>query len=96
MVIIKNASYLDGYRISLTFSDGQSGVVDLADVVERFPAAAPLKDPEVFKLFALDDWPTLVWPNGFDLSPEMLFERATGKRLAWLHDNSNNSGSALH
>jgi len=40
----------------------------------------------VFKRFTLDEWPTLVWPNGFDLSPEMLYERATGKRLSWLHE----------
>ena len=37
-----------------------------------------------FKKFYLDEWPTLAWPCGFDLSPESLYERATGKRIEWL------------
>ena len=51
-------------------------------------AAAALRDTAVFKAFALDEWPTLVWPSGFDLSPEMLYERATGRTVAWLHEGS--------
>lgn len=86
MVALRDASYVDEYRIALTFSDGEAGIVDLADVVALFPAAAALRDHQVFKRFTLDEWPTLVWPNGFDLSPEMLYERATGKRLSWLHE----------
>ncbi|MGB9356786.1 MAG: DUF2442 domain-containing protein [Azonexus sp.] len=86
MVALRDASYVDGYRIALTFSDGEAGIVDLADVVALLPAAAALRDHQVFKRFTLDEWPTLVWPNGFDLSPEMLYERATGKRLSWLHE----------
>ena len=88
MVALREASYVDGYRIALTFANGETGIVDLADVVTSFPAAAALKEMAVFKNFILDEWPTLVWPNGFDLSPEMLYERATGKRLPWLHDAS--------
>ena len=86
MVALREASYVDGYRIALTFADGEAGIVDLADVVTSFPGAAALRDHAVFKRFTLDEWPTLVWPNGFDLSPEMLYERATGKRLSWLHE----------
>jgi hypothetical protein len=84
MTALKEANYLDGYRIALLFDDGSSGIVDLADVIDTYMAAKPLKNIELFKQFSLDDWPTLVWPNGFDLSPEMLYERATGKRIAWL------------
>jgi hypothetical protein len=92
MVALREASYVDGYRIALSFADGETGIVDLTDVVNSFPAAAELRDPVFFKSFTLDEWPTLVWPNGFDLSPEMLYERATGKRLSWLHEPS--AGSA--
>ncbi len=85
MAALKDVIYVDGYRLFLRFTDGASGVVDLADVLERFSLAQELKQGDLFRQFALDDWPTLVWPNGFDLSPEMLYERATGKRVAWLH-----------
>ena len=88
MVSIKTATYLDGFRIALEFSNGEVGTVDLTDVIRDFPAAAALQGRAVFKAFALDEWPTLVWPNGFDLSPEMLYERATGQPVAWLHERS--------
>jgi len=85
MVIkISEARYLDGYRIWLRFNTDEEGVVDLTDVLERFPAAKPLKDKAVFANFFLDDWPTLAWPCGFDFSPEALYERATGKQIQWL------------
>jgi len=88
MAALKEANYVDGYRLSLVFDDGASGIVDLSDLIDAFSAARPLKNIEFFKQFALDEWPTLVWPNGLDLSPEMLYERATGKHLPWLHDSS--------
>jgi len=77
---------MDGYRILLGFSDGMSGIVDFTDIIQTFPAARPLADKEVFQQFHLDDWPTLVWPCGFDFSPESLYERATGQRVSWLHE----------
>ena len=85
MVRLTEATYLDGYRLFLRFSDGKSGAVDLADVLDDFPLAAELKPIDRFREFYLDEWPTIVWPNGFDLSPEMLYERATGESISWLH-----------
>lgn len=83
MVRIQEATHLGDYKIRLSFDSGEEGVVDLADVVTGHPMAAPLLDPAEFARFALDEWPTLVWPCGFDLSPEMLYERATGKSPVW-------------
>ena len=87
MITLKGAHYLDGYRIRITFSDGSSGIVDFTDIIQKFPAAQPLADAKEFQRFFLDDWPTLAWPCGFDFSPESLYERATGRRVAWLHDD---------
>lgn len=84
IVGIDEAHYLDGYKIWLRFNTGEEGTVDLTDVVERYPAARPLKDKTVFAKFLLDEWPTLAWPCGFDFSPEALYERATGKHVQWL------------
>ena len=83
MVSIRSAKYLGGYRIQLQFDTGEEGVVDLGDVFAKYPAARQLEDCVEFARFSLDEWPTLVWPCGFDLSPEALYERATGKRPAW-------------
>ena len=88
MITLTEANYVDGYRIWIRFSDGQSGIVDFTDIIHRFPAARSLADVNEFQRFYLDGWPTLAWPCGFDFSPECLYERATGKKVAWLHDNS--------
>ena len=67
------ARHLEGYRIELAYEDGRRGVVDLEDELwgEVFE---PLRDPEVFAAFRLDDeLGTLVWPNGADLAPEFLY-----------------------
>ena len=43
----------------------------------------PLKDPDAFKMFAInDDFKTLSWPNGADLAPEYLYRRVTAKTPA--------------
>lgn len=83
MVKIQEAEYVGGYQIRLRFDTGEEGVVDLSDIVAHYSAAQSLKDERVFAKFTLDEWPTLVWPCGFDLSPETLYERATGKCPAW-------------
>ena len=84
MIEIREAKYQEGYKIWLSFNTGESGVADLSDLLLKYKAAAPLLDKSVFKKFYLDEWPTLAWPCGFDLAPESLYERATGKRLEWL------------
>ena len=84
MIEVCEAQYQQEYKIWLKFNDGENGVVDLFDVISKYPVAAPLRDKNEFKKFYLDEWPTLAWPCGFDLAPESLYERATGKKVAWL------------
>lgn len=83
MVYLEKADYLSEYKIKLTFNTGEVGIVDLSDIPEKFEAASALKEVENFKQFYLDEWSTLAWPCGFDLAPEMLYERATGKSQQW-------------
>jgi hypothetical protein len=85
IVTVQTARYLDGYRLHLTFNTGDAGTVDLQDLVFKYNAASPLRDINNFKAFQLDEWSTVVWDCGFDVSPETLYERATGKRITWEH-----------
>jgi len=80
MIGVSEAAYQDGYKIWVKFNTGESGVVDLFDLIQKYKVAAPLLDTNEFMKFYLDEWPTLAWPCGFDLAPESLYERATGKR----------------
>lgn len=78
-ISITDAKYLDGHRLWLQFNTGESGEAELEDVINRFSAASPLKDPNEFAKFYLDEWPTVAWKCGFDLDPEYLYEIVTGK-----------------
>jgi hypothetical protein len=80
MIQISEASYREDYKIFVKFNTGESGLVDLYDLIKKYKAAEPLLDINEFKKFYLDEWPTLAWTCGFDLAPESLYERATGKK----------------
>ena len=84
IVTITTAVYLEGYRLLLNFNTGESGEVDLQDIIFKYNAASPLRNIDSFKKFKLDEWSTVVWDCGFDVSPETLYERAAGKRIDWL------------
>jgi hypothetical protein len=84
IVSVKSAKYLDAYRLNLVFDTGESGDVELQDLVFKYAAASPLRDINYFKSFKLDEWATVVWECGFDVSPETLYERATGKSVNWI------------
>lgn len=77
-IYLVEAKYLAEYRVFLRFNTGESGEVDLEDLVFNYQAAEPLRDPEQFAKFYLDSWPTLAWDCGFDVAPESLYYRLTG------------------
>ncbi len=80
-ISILEARYVKDFRIFLKFNTGETGEVDLKDIVYKYPIAKPLRNFEVFSHFYLDSWPTLAWDCGFDIDPESLYFRATGKSL---------------
>ena len=67
-------------RVTLTFADGSEGAVDLSPwIVGRRGVFAALQDPAVFAQVTVDrEAGTIVWPNGADLDPDVLFEAAHG------------------
>ncbi len=83
MIAIQEVKYCHDFCVWLRFNTGEAGEIDLADVVQRYSQAAPLRKPEQFREFYLDEWPTLAWACGFDLAPEFLYQRLTGHAPAW-------------
>ena len=50
-------------------------IADLTEALEG-PMFGPLKDPEVFRKFRVDEeLQTIVWPNGADPAPEYIYYR---------------------
>ncbi len=75
MLDIANARYVDGYKIWIEFSNGESGVADLEPDLWG-PVFEPLKDVAEFKKFTVSEvLHTLTWPNGADFAPEHLYEK---------------------
>ena len=74
---------MDGHRLELTFKDGLKAVVDVDRIIQRFDGVfAPLKDPDYFRLVRVDPGiGTIVWPNGADLCPDVLYSYASGKPI---------------
>jgi hypothetical protein len=68
---------LGHYRLRLTFTDGLVGDVNLSHLSEQDGVFTPLHDPDYFAQVRLDpEIGTVTWPNGADLAPEVLYERA--------------------
>lgn len=80
---IKEVRHLGEYRLELVFTDGVTGVVDFRDrVVSRGGVFLPLEAVDFFKQVAIDsEAGTLVWPNGVDLCPDVLYAEVTGKEI---------------
>lgn len=63
---------LPGYRLRLSFDDGTMTLADFADDLWG-PLCEPLRDPDYFARVTVDaESRTVVWPNGYDPSPEVL------------------------
>ena len=72
---VKNFAVLEDYRIRVTFSNGDTCVVDLKDSLSG-EIFEPLKDKNFFKKARLTEWNVIEWPNGADFAPEFLYEMA--------------------
>lgn len=70
------------FIVELTFADGTRGTVDLSPwILGSSGVFAKLREPDFFSRVEVDpDAGTLVWPNGADLDPDMLYELAQQTR----------------
>lgn len=79
---IISAVPLPAHRLRLTFEDGVSGEVDVAALVTWAGVFAPLADQAFFDQVQVDtEVGTVVWPNGADLDPDVLYALASGEPL---------------
>ena len=70
---IRKAQYLEEYKIQLSFDDQSVKIVDLEKMLKNAKnMLLPLKDVDYFKQVKCDG-ATIVWPNGVDLCPDVLY-----------------------
>jgi hypothetical protein len=74
-----SAEHRENYMLHLRFEDGAEGIVDLQPSLSFRGIFAPLKDPAYFRQLRVDSGlGTIVWPNGADLDPDVLYSLVTG------------------
>lgn len=65
------------YQLDLQFDDGREQVIDFEPLLQG-PLFGELRDPARFREVQLDpDFGALVWPNGTDIDPMVLYDWAT-------------------
>jgi Protein of unknown function (DUF2442) len=88
---VNNVKYVKDYELEVGFTDGIVATLDFRDrVAGRGGVFKPLQSIEFFKQVGVDkEAGTLVWPNGVDFCPDVLYAEATGRPIAV-------SGAAAH
>lgn len=80
---IVHVEHIHRYVLRLVFADGQEGEIDFESrIANRGGVFEPLEDIEFFSKVTVDpEAHTLIWPNGVDLDPDVLYSEATGTPL---------------
>lgn len=69
---------LDGTRLQLTFEGNEQREIDIAREFPMDGVFAALRDPAFFRQVRVEpDIGTIVWPNGADVCPDVLYQRST-------------------
>ena len=72
MLEVVQAEYVEGYKLKVSFSSGERGIVDLADALWG-PVFTPLRNVAQFQRFYLSPvLHTIAWENEADFAPEYL------------------------
>jgi hypothetical protein len=79
--VVVSAAVVGERVLRLLFSDGTVGDIDFS--AERWTGVlTPLNDPAYFAEVTVDpEAGTVAWPDGIDLAPEPLYERARAHPL---------------
>jgi hypothetical protein len=74
---VVEATCLGEYRLLLTFEDGARRETDISLLVPFDGVFEPLKDEAYFCKVRVDpDSGTIVWPNGADICPDVLYSES--------------------
>ena len=72
-----SAEYIGGYKVQVSFNNGQDGTADLSCVPLKGGIFSQLKEKSIFAELKVDkELSTIVWPNGVDLAPEYIYFQA--------------------
>jgi hypothetical protein len=78
--------HIKDFELEVRFSDGTVAVLDFRRrIVGRGGVFQPLENLDLFAKVTVDpEAGTLVWPNGVDFCPDVLYAEATGRPVTEL------------
>jgi len=77
--LLIEATPTGGYAVHVRFEDSTSADVDLSYLLDYGGVFEPLRSVDFFQQVSVDrEAGTLVWPNGVDFCPDVLYAWATG------------------
>lgn len=77
---VVRAEHRGDFRIRVVFNDGVDETIDFSDWLTG-PVFEPLRNPDYFARFFVAGG-TVTWPNGADIAPETLHQRAKANAAA--------------
>ncbi|OIQ72608.1 hypothetical protein GALL_457670 [mine drainage metagenome] len=80
LIDVTRVQALPNRNLDLTFENGFHGIVEMDRVVKNYTGVfAPLLQDDYFRQVTVNaELGTIVWPNGADLCPDVLYSQATG------------------
>ena len=80
---IIDAKPLPNRQLQLVFEDGLKATIHLDKIIKHYTGVfAPLLEDAFFQQVQLaKELGTIVWPNGADICPDVLYAAASGKSL---------------
>lgn len=80
---VSGVHHINNYELEISFSDGTVANLDFRNrIVGRGGVFQSLENIKFFAEVAVDrEAGTLVWPNGVDFCPDVLYAEATGKDI---------------
>jgi hypothetical protein len=74
---VKNVSTIKNFHLLLEFENDEFRVMDCRPYLKDEGLMAELCEPEYFRQVKVDpDLRTIVWPNGMDFCPDVLYEES--------------------
>lgn len=80
---VLNATYISGYSIRISFSNGETRIIDLAPFLSKAknPATSQFLNKKKFRVFKLSNG-YLTWNGQMDISADYLYQLPEEKKLA--------------
>lgn len=83
LIDVTDVSAMENRKLQLTFADGLQAVVNMDEVIRSYTGIfTQLQEDAYFRQVRVSsDMGTIVWPNGADVCPDVLYSFASGQPI---------------